>query len=168
MSHLTVRAKTSGCWHIRRKIKYDPGSMMLIISPFPVYSSKNVVSTVQTSFHTWHSWLMVAGRGSRLKSRGRGFEVAVAGPKSRVRKMIFVKLKLEFEVTEWKWLIKWSWKNRFYARYSSVANLLVTNVRESVEYCLKKRPQEKAGRLLCFLSIGSRYVYIQLWIHLCI
>ena len=33
----------------------------------------------------WRVWLIVAGRGSRVQSRGRGSNVAVVGPKSRSR-----------------------------------------------------------------------------------
>ena len=74
-------------------------------------------------------WPIVAGRGSRVQSRGRGSSVA-AGEND-----------LEFEVTEWKRVIWKKYKgkkNRLYAWYSTVANLQVTDVRVN-----KIMPQEK-------------------------
>ena len=60
-------------------------------------------------------WLIVAGRGSRVQSSGRGSKVAVAGPMSRSRvqsrgrgsNVAAGENDLEFEVTEWKRVI---WK----------------------------------------------------------
>ena len=82
---------------------------------------------------------MVAVRGSGVQCRGRGSNVAVAGSKSRSRvqcrsrglNVAAGKNDLGFEVTEWKQLIwkKYKGKNIFYARYSTVANLQVTDVR---------------------------------------
>ena len=40
-------------------------------------------------------------------------------------------------------------KNRFYARYSSVANLQFTNVRVNIILGKEKNINEKAGLLLC-------------------
>ena len=64
---------------------------------------------------SWGVWLIVAGRGSRVQSRGRGSKVAVAGPMSRSRaqsrgrgsNVATGENDLEFEVTEWKRVI---WK----------------------------------------------------------
>ena len=79
-------------------------------------------------------WLIVAGRGSRVQSRGRGSNVA-AGENY-----------LEFEVTERQQVIWKKYKgkkNRFYAWYSTVANLQVTDVTVnkvmSQEKTLKKK-----------------------------
>ena len=60
-------------------------------------------------------WLIVAGRGSRVQSRGRGSNVAVAGSMSRSRvqsrgrgsNVAAGENDLGFEVTEWKRVI---WK----------------------------------------------------------
>ena len=92
-------------------------------------------------------WLIVAGRGSRVQSRGRGSNVAVAGPKSRSQVQCRGRENyLEFEVTERQRVIWKKYKgkkNRFYAWYSTVANLQVTDVTVnkvmSQEKTLKKK-----------------------------
>ena len=66
-------------------------------------------------------WLIVAGRGSRVQSRGSGSNVAVAGPKSRSRvqsrgrgsNFAAGENDLGFEVTaEWKRLIWTQYKGK--------------------------------------------------------
>ena len=94
-------------------------------------------------------WLMVAGRG--VQSPGRGSNVAVAGPKSRSRvqcrdrgsNVAARENDLGFEVTEWKRLIwkQYKGKKSFYARYSTEANLQVTDV-----WVNKIMSQEKTKR----------------------
>ena len=88
----------------------------------------------------WKFSSLTNGRGSRVQCRGRGSKDAVAGPKSRSRvqyrgggsNVAARENDLDFEVTEWKRLIRKKYKgkkSRFYARYSTVANLQVRDVR---------------------------------------
>ena len=94
-------------------------------------------------------WLIVAGRGSRVQCRGRGSKVAVAGPMSRSRvqsrgrgsNVAAGENDLEFEVTEWKRVIWKKYKrekNRFYAWYSTLTNLQVTDVRVN-NFCVHRK-----------------------------
>ena len=81
----------------------------------------------------WKFSSLTNGRGSRVQRRRRGSKVAVAGPISRWRVQCRGTRKwFEFEVTEWKrpiWKKYKGKKSRFYARYSTVANLQVRDVR---------------------------------------
>ena len=73
-------------------------------------------------------WLIVAGRVSRIQSRGRGSNVAVAGSMSRSRvqsrgrgsNVAAGENDLGFKVTEWKWLIWTQYKGKkiFFMHYT--------------------------------------------------
>ena len=62
---------------------------------------------------TLSDWHLKISNHTCSQIAGRGSKVAVAGPKSRVGKMICVKFKLEFEVIKWKWLIIGKGKKSF-------------------------------------------------------
>ena len=106
-----------------------------LIFDISIHGRKNKTCVTKTLFTNFtrrncflRIWLIVAGRVSRVESRGRGSNVAVAGSMSRSRvqsrgrgsNVAAEENDLGFKVTEWKWLIWTQYKGKkiFFMHYT--------------------------------------------------
>ena len=111
---LTFSSLNSTCTYLDC-ISYEVIIMFIIITITRFFTSVEllVYSNVFKTPISKRVWLIVAGRVSRVQSRGRGSNVAVAGSMSRSRvqsrgrgsNVAAGENDLGFKVTEWKWLI---------------------------------------------------------------